>query len=203
MSARLTACVAAIGALIAIGGAAASGAPEKAAGLKPAASFASIGDPKARSLALFAEVGKVIQSPRCLNCHPAGDRPSQTDAMRPHMPWVVRSEGGIGAPGLRCVTCHHDSNFDAAGVPGNPKWALAPIEMAWQGRTLGQICRQIKDPAKNGGRTMAQLIDHMAHDELVGWGWHPGGHRTPAPGTQAEFGLLFKAWAESGAVCPA
>jgi hypothetical protein len=43
----------------------------------------------------------------------------------------------------------------------------------------------------------------MAEDSLVGWGWHPGAGRAPAPGTQAEFGALIKAWADSGAACPA
>jgi len=171
--------------------------------LRPVAAFAAIKDPKARSVALFAEAGKVIQHPRCLNCHPATERPTQTDAMRPHEPLVVRGDGGIGAAGLRCITCHHNANFDPAGVPGNPKWALAPPEMAWQGKSLGDICRQIKDPNRNGGRSMAELVHHMAEDELVGWGWHPGGKRTPAPGTQAEFGALIKAWADSGAYCPA
>ena len=170
--------------------------------LKPASDFIGIKDPKARSLALFAEVGKVIQHPRCLNCHPRTDRPTQTDAMRPHMPWVVRGDG-IGAPGLHCFTCHHAENFDPANVPGNPKWMLAPPEMAWQGKTLGQICLQLKDKKRNGNRTMAELEEHMATDDLVGWGWHPGGNRTPAPGTQAQFGELFKAWVESGAQCPA
>lgn len=205
MSARLTLAAAVLIAAASIG-AAASSAPDKtpAAGtLKPVTAFASIKDKQARSIALFGEVGKVIQSPRCLNCHPAGDRPTQTDAMRPHMPWVTRAGTGMGAPGLRCQTCHHDKNFDVAGVPGNPKWQLAPIEMAWQGKTLGQICRQIKDPEKNGGRDMAALTEHMASDELVGWGWHPGGKRTPAPGTQKQFGDLFKAWVASGASCPA
>jgi len=75
--------------------------------------------------------------------------------------------------------------------------------MAWQGKSLGDICRQIKDTNRNGGRSMAELVHHMAEDELVGWGWHPGGKRTPAPGTQAEFGALIKAWADSGAYCPA
>lgn len=177
--------------------------PALAKTLQPISAFAGIKDGKARSIALFGEVGKVIQHPRCLNCHPAGDRPTQTDMMRPHMPWVVRGDGGIGASGLRCITCHHDSNFDPAGVPGNPKWALAPPEMAWQGKTLGDICRQIKDKGRNGGRDMAALEEHMAKDDLVGWGWHPGGNRTPAPGTQAQFGALFKAWVDSGAVCPA
>ena len=178
-------------------------APRLATTLKPVAAFSRIADRRARSLALFAEVGKVVQHPRCLNCHPATERPTQTEAMHPHMPMVVRGDGGMGAPGLRCIACHHDRNVDSAGVPGNPKWSLAPVEMAWQGRTLGQICQQLKDPARNGGKTMPQMIDHMAHDELVGWGWHPGGKRVPAPGTQAQFGALFKAWAGSGAYCPA
>jgi hypothetical protein len=137
-----------------------------------------------------------------MNCHPATERPTQTDAMRPHMPLVVRADG-IGAPGMHCFTCHHAKNFDPANVPGNPKWMLAPPEMAWQGKTLGQICVQLKDKERNGGRDMAALEEHMATDDLVGWGWHPGGNRTPAPGTQAQFGALFKAWAQSGAHCPA
>ncbi|BBD98415.1 hypothetical protein SAMIE_1019160 [Sphingobium amiense] len=171
--------------------------------LRPASDFAAIADPAQRSLALFGEVGKVLQHPRCMNCHPATDRPTQTDAMRPHMPGVVGAEGGIGAPGLHCNACHQQENYDVAGVPGNPKWALAPAEMAWQGKTIGEICRQIKDPERNGGRDMAALQEHMATDELVGWGWHPGGDRTPVPGTQAQFGILFKAWVDSGAHCPA
>ena len=156
-----------------------------------------------RAVALFQEAGKVIQSPRCMNCHPATERPTQTDRMRPHQPLVVRGEGGVGAAGgLACGTCHHEANFDPAGVPGNPAWALAPAEMAWQGKTLGQICVQIKDKDRNGGKDMAALIKHMAEDGLVGWAWSPGAGRTPAPGTQKQFGDLIKAWASAGADCP-
>jgi hypothetical protein len=171
--------------------------------LKSVDSFRSIASKDARSIALFFEAGKVIQSPRCMNCHPATERPTQGDRMTPHQPLVIRGEAGMGAPGgLNCTTCHHAENFDPAGVPGNPKWSLAPAEMAWQGKSLGQICEQIKDPARNGGKDMAALIDHMANDELVGWGWNPGRGRTPAPGTQKQFGELFKAWADAGAACP-
>lgn len=170
--------------------------------LRPAATFATITDPAARSVALFEEAGRVILHPRCMNCHPRTDRPTQTDAMRPHMPWVTRGPDDAGARTLRCATCHHDANFAASGVPGNPKWKLAPVEMAWQGKTLGQICRQILDPARaHMGRE--ELLRHMAEDELVGWAWHPGGKRTPAPGTQAQFGAIIKAWLETGGKCPA
>jgi hypothetical protein len=171
--------------------------------LKPVSDFDGIADKSKRAVALFEEAGKVIQSPRCLNCHPATERPTQTDAMRPHQPLVIRGEAGMGAPGgLVCTTCHHDANFDPAGVPGNPVWHLAPAEMAWQGKPLGQICVQIKDRARNGGKDMAALITHMAEDPLVGWGWNPGAGRTPAPGTQKQFGELIKAWADAGATCP-
>lgn len=171
--------------------------------LQPVSAFAGIKDKNERSVALFQEAGKVIQSPRCMNCHPATERPTQTDRMQPHQPLVVRGDGGMGAPGgLVCSTCHHETNFDPAGVPGNPKWALAPVEMAWQGKSLGQICVQIKDKERNGGRDMAALIKHMSEDDLVGWAWHPGAGRTPAPGSQQQFGALIKAWAEAGANCP-
>jgi len=156
----------------------------------------------ARADSLFVEMGKVLQHPRCVNCHPAGDRPLQTDSMRLHEPMVVRGADGRGAPGMRCETCHHMANFDPAHVPGHPNWHLAPIEMAWQGKTLAQICEQIKDPRRNGGKTIAQIVRHLGEDSLVGWGWAPGVGRTPAPGTQKELGALAKAWADAGAHCP-
>jgi hypothetical protein len=184
-------------------GSVASLASAPSAPLKSASEFAGIADTTERSRALFTEAGKVIQSPRCQNCHPKGERPTQDDDMHPHLPLVVRGVDDHGAIAMRCSTCHQASNFEPAAVPGAPKWHIAPIEMAWQGMSLGQICEQIKDPARNGKRTLAAIHDHMAHDELVGWGWHPGGTRTPAPGTQKQFGELIAAWIQTGAACPA
>jgi hypothetical protein len=177
--------------------------PAKASELRPASDFAAIADQRARAVALFQEAGKVLQHPRCVNCHPAGDSPHQTDRMRLHQPLVVRGTDGHGAPTLACNTCHGPANFDPARVPGHPEWHLAPISMAWEGRSLGQICEQIKDPARNGGRDMAALLHHMGEDTLVGWGWSPGAGRTPVPGTQARFGEIMRAWADAGAACPA
>jgi hypothetical protein len=190
-------------AIIAVGMAVSAAQPDPAQSLKSVQSFASIADDKQRSLALFQEVGKVITHARCMNCHPAGDRPFQGDDGHPHMPLVVRGVDNFGAIGMRCTTCHGPANFDPGGVPGNPVWHLAPIEMAWVGKSLGQICEQIKDPNRNGGKSMDELLHHMAEDSLVGWGWNPGVGREPAPGTQKEFGALFKAWIDTGAVCPA
>jgi hypothetical protein len=173
-----------------------------AADLRPADAFASVGDRTERSRTLFAEAGKVIQHPRCLNCHPVGERPTQGIDMHPHSPLVVRGSDDKGAIGMRCTTCHQDANFDPSSVPGHPLWHVAPKSMAWQQRSLAQICEQVKDPRKNGGKTLAQLHEHMAHDTLVGWAWRPGGTREPAPGTQEQFGALIAAWIESGAACP-
>jgi hypothetical protein len=60
-----------------------------------------------------------------------------------------------------------------------------------------EICEQIKDPARNGGHDMAFIVDHMAHDSLVGWGGTRMRPR-PVPGTQAQFGEIIKAWADTG-----
>lgn len=170
--------------------------------LRTVAEFAAIADLDQRSIALFEEAGRVIQHPRCMNCHPRTDRPTQTDAMRPHRPWVSRGPDGAGESALRCSTCHGATNFESSGVPGNPMWMLAPIEMAWQGKTLGGICRQLLDPARSH-MSRKELLQHMSEDALVGWAWHPGGGRKPAPGTQAEFGAIIKAWLDTGGKCPA
>jgi len=74
--------------------------------------------------------------------------------------------------------------------------------MAWEGKSVSEICRQIKDPARNGGRTLALLHEHIAKDDLVAWAWTPGEGRMPAPGTQEQLGALIQAWIDSGAECP-
>ncbi|MDB4989157.1 MAG: hypothetical protein JWN04_4335, partial [Myxococcaceae bacterium] len=111
----------------------ASAAPK--ASLRTPQSFASIADASARSRALFVEAGKVIQHPRCVNCHPSGEQPTQGNG-EPHLPAVVRGDDGYGATALRCPTCHQAENYAASGVPGHPKWHTAPLSMAWQGKTL-------------------------------------------------------------------
>lgn len=173
--------------------------------LKPVSSFDSIEDETERSEALFAELSKVLLHPRCVNCHPAGDQPLQGH-FEPHEPPVWRGEGGEGAVGMHCGTCHTNDNVDfggdPGGVPGAPHWSLAPKYTAWEGKSASYICEQIQDPERNGGMDHEALILHMEDDPLVAWGWDPGGDREPAPGTQAEFAELVKAWIASGAACP-
>ena len=169
----------------------------------PPESFSGITDEAKRSAALFTELGKILTSPHCVNCHPAGNRPRQGDDSHSHQPPVERGADGLGLPAMRCSSCHQTANFDPGRVPGNPHWHLAPLEMAWEGKTVGEICLQIKDPARNGGRSVNNLIDHIGKDTLVGWAWAPGFGRSPAPGTQQIAGALVEAWVRTGAVCPA
>jgi hypothetical protein len=174
--------------------------------LKPPSEFQSIANQADRSRAIFAEIGKVLTHPRCMNCHPAGEHPLQGADHHEHRPVVWRSDTGhFGTP---CGECHTEKNVtlhEAAGyqsIPGHPRWSVAPLSMAWEGKSLGDICRQLKDTARNGGRDLALLQEHVAKDDLVAWGWSPGAGREPAPGSQQAAGDLMQAWIDSGAECP-
>jgi hypothetical protein len=190
-----------IGAVMAV--CAAHGASERASNaLAPPENFYAIPDLRQRSVALFTELGKVLRHPRCINCHPAGDHPRQGDAGRPHQPPVERGADGFGLPAMRCPICHQHANFEPARMPGRPQWHLAPREMGWEGKTLAEICLQLKDPERNGGRRLDDLVQHIGRDTLVGWAWAPGFGREPAPGTQERAGALAEAWVKTGAACP-
>jgi hypothetical protein len=177
-----------------------SGSAQPSNTLQPPSAFAVISDPAERSRAIFSEMAKVLTNPRCMNCHPATNRLLQGNDKHPHWPVATRD--------TPCVTCHTDRNFTLhegasyRSIPGHPRWMAAPIEMAWEGKSVGEICRQIKDPDLNGGRNLSLLHEHLAHDDLVAWGWQPGAGRDPAPGSQALLGELVQAWIDTGALCP-
>jgi hypothetical protein len=177
-----------------------TGSAQPANELQPPSAFGAISDPGERSRAIFGEVAQVLTHPRCMNCHPATDRVLQGNDNHPHQPVATRQ--------TPCVTCHTDRNFTLQerasyrSIPAHPRWMAAPIEMAWEGKSVGDICRQIKDPDRNGGRNLSLLHEHLAHDDLVAWGWQPGEGREPAPGSQALLGELVQAWIDAGAQCP-
>ena len=157
------------------------------------------------SRAAFLQVYRVLTSPRCQNCHPAGDAPLQGDDSHVHLQNVKRGKDGRGVYGMRCDTCHQAKNLSGEHMPpGNPKWSLPLPEqkMVFVGRSPGELCRQLKDPQQNGGRSLAALLDHVANDDLVGWGWNPGDGRSLPPLSRVETAAQMKVWAESGAACP-
>ena len=76
----------------------------------------------------FATVQKVLQHPRCQNCHIPGDAPLQFDDGQPHAQGILRGPDGKGAPGLPCSSCHGTENppesYGPHAPPGAPGWAL-------------------------------------------------------------------------------
>jgi hypothetical protein len=181
-----------------------------AASVRVRAGVASGAKPDAKpdaeaSRAAFLQVYRVLTSPRCQNCHPAGDAPLQGDDSHVHIQNVKRGPDGHGLYGMRCDTCHQAANLPGAHMPpGNPKWSLPPakMKMVFVGRPAGELCRQIKDPKQNGGRSLDALMDHIANDDLVGWGWNPGDGRTLPPLTRPETVAQLKIWIDGGAACP-
>jgi hypothetical protein len=159
----------------------------------------------AASAKAFLEIHKVFTSPRCQNCHPAGDAPLQGDDSHVHLQNVKRGKDGHGVTAMRCETCHQTSNLAGDHMPpGNPKWSLPSPEhkMVFVGRTPAELCRQLKDPKQTGGRSLQQLLEHVADDELVAWGWNPGDGRALPPLSRSDTVAQMKIWIDGGAACP-
>jgi hypothetical protein len=154
------------------------------------------------SVTYFLKMAAVMQHPRCINCHPRGDQPTQGMDMHTHLMNVWRGPDNHGAVAMKCATCHGPENNPNSRVPGAPSWGLAPKSMGWVGLNARELCQAIKDPKKNHGKTLEQLIHHNGEDKLVSWAWNPGLGREPAPGTQKEFGENTRKWIETGAFCP-
>lgn len=142
-------------------------------------------------------IGPVVTFHRCVNCHRAGDSPTQGDDRHTHVPAVTRQTD--------CRQCHGNQNGATAGSPPGAfgHWRMPPPSFAFAGKSAEQICRQIKDPAQNGGRSLEQLREHVKFDEIVRWAWSPGPGRTPAPHTWEIVALgAFVQWVRAGAACP-
>jgi len=158
-------------------------------------------DSRARSEAAFRRIAGVLRDPRCMNCHTVTEFPRQGDDRHPHIMNVLRGDADHGVPGQRCSTCHQAAN-QVNGIPGAPNWGLAPLSMGWEGLNDHQLAEAIKDPVRNGGRTLARIQEHMAHDVLVSWAWNPGAGRRSPSISQAELGRLVQEWIDTGAVSP-
>ena len=157
-----------------------------------------------KNLQAFRAVASVLTSPRCLNCHSSNDGPLQGDDNHPHAMNVKRGVDGKGSPALRCFACHQTENGKAPhSPPGAADWQLPPpkMPMAWKGLSIGELCRTLKDPAKNGNRSLQDLIPHM-DTSLVRWAWNPGPGRTVPPLSHDEFVSRLKEWIDAGAACP-
>src|SRR5690349_20646317 len=84
-------------------------------------------------VAAFETIRAVLQSPRCVNCHPAGDVPLQGDDSHPHEPPIQRGIDGRGVAGLHCSACHGKANppasYGSHVPPGvSSDWRLPPAD---------------------------------------------------------------------------
>jgi hypothetical protein len=160
---------------------------------------------KAASQKAFLAVYDVLMSPRCMNCHPKGDVPLQGDDSHLHTQGVIRGTDGKGVYAMKCTNCHQPKNTPGLHMPpGNPKWHLPPadMKMVFEGKTPKELAAQLKDPERNGHKSMAEIVDHISHDALVLGGWNPGDGRKKPPLTHAQFEKEFRDWVKNGAFLP-
>lgn len=175
-------------------------------GGKPVRSVDSQPSGETESIRAFVAVASVLTSPRCLNCHIPGDSPLQGDEGRPHNMNVRRGPDGRGTPAMRCSNCHQEQNSQQLHAPpGAPGWRLPSpsTPLTWKGLSIGGICRSVKDPNTNGGKSPAQLIEHVRDDHFVNWAWNPGPGRTIPPLSHEQFVEKVTEWINKGAACPA
>jgi hypothetical protein len=161
--------------------------------------------PTPTALRAWSTIYGVLQHPRCMNCHPAGDAPLQGDQSAVHAQNVKRGSDGKGLFALRCDACHQTQNLPGAHLPpGAPNWHLPRSDMSlvFEGRSSTDLCRQLRDPARNGGMTPEQLLAHVEKDPLVLWGWSPGEGRAPVPTSHAEFVQAMRTWVGASCGCP-
>jgi|TARA_B110000908_G_scaffold162252_1_gene207462 hypothetical protein len=153
---------------------------------------------------------EVTSHPRCANCHVGpSERPMWSGPAygktRAHGMNVMAGESRIGAETIQCSTCHayregvNDIPHAAPQVAMN--WQLAPIEADWFGKSSQEICAQLRDPERNGGRTMIELAEHLNHDLILHWAWNPGGGRQPAPYSLQEHIDDLLIWGVAGFPC--
>ena len=152
----------------------------------------------------FEQIVSVLRNARCMNCHSSGDFPRQGDDSHPHTMQIRRGPEGRGVNAVQCSTCHQEHNTPGLHTPpGAPGWHLPSPEMPmiWEGLTDRQLCELLKDPGRNGHRTVQQIVEHMS-TPLVLWAWHPGEGREPVPMPQNKFLAEVRDWAKAGAACP-
>ncbi len=158
----------------------------------------------AASVKAFQQVYRVLMSPRCMNCHPAGDIPLQGEDSHLHAMLPKRGLEGKGVSAMKCMNCHQQTNTPGLNTPpGNPNWHLPPanMKMVFEGRSAHELAKQLVDPKQNGNKDLKKLIEH-ADDGLVKAGWNPGEGRKLPPLSHAEFKKAWITWLTTGAYAP-
>jgi mono/diheme cytochrome c family protein len=156
------------------------------------------------SVKAFMQVYKVLMSPACMNCHPAGDAPLQGLDGHPHTMNVKRGKDGTGLYAVKCSNCHQPQNTPGLHTPpGSPDWQLPPenMKMIFQGRTPHQLALQLMNYSQNGHKNKEQLIAH-ARTALVKKGWDLGEGRIQPPMSYSAFVSVWDEWINKGGYAP-
>ena len=165
-----------------------------------------------QGLEAWARIYEVASHPRCSNCHvgatgiPMWSGPSY-GRTRPHGMNIQGGESRMGVETLVCSTCHAVSVTGGNDAPHMApqvamSWQLAPVEAEWFGKSSVDVCNQLRDPDRNGGRDYLDLASHLDHDLILHWAWNPGGGREPAPYSLQEHVNDVLAWGVAGYPCP-
>lgn len=177
----------------------------------PAAGSVSVEEGRAA----FDRMYDVVTHPRCANCHVGAENVPMwyggaEGPAQPHGMNINAGESRIGAETLPCATCHRVNetldNDPHAPPQAGLEWRLAPVEFEWFGKSPAEICAQLSDPDRNGGRDALGLAEHLVEDAghrgFVLWGWQPGGGREPAPYSLQQHVNDVLAWGAAGQPCP-
>lgn len=165
---------------------------------------------RADGLDAWARIYKVASHPRCANCHVGpSTRPMWSGPAygrtRVHGMNIDAGESRMGVETLPCATCHVEratlNDVPHAAPQVAAAWRLAPVEADWFGKSSDEICNQLRDPERNGGRTAHEIAEHLDHDVILHWAWNPGGGREPAPYSLQEHVNDVLAWGAAGQPC--
>jgi len=162
-------------------------------------------DPAVASQEAFLHAYAVFMHPRCMNCHPAGDRPLVGEDSHVHPQNVQRGPDGMGLYALKCASCHQARNLPGENMPpGSRNWHLPPPEtpMVFEGKSPRALALQFRDKQETGGKSVEEILVHVETDSLVKGGWDPGEGRSKPPMSHAEFVACVREWVANGAVPP-
>ncbi|WP_163851387.1 hypothetical protein [Pseudooceanicola aestuarii] len=170
---------------------------------------------RAEGLAAMARIHEVTTHPRCANCHTGPENipmwyGGAAGPARPHGMNITAGDSRMGVETLPCTTCHRTSDHLRSGLNAPPHagldWQLAPVEFEWFEKSAAEICAQLADPDRNGGRDWMGLAEHLVEDAghrgFVLWGWNPGGGREPAPYDLQSHVDDVLIWGVAGQPCP-
>lgn len=167
-------------------------------------------------LEAWDRIFEVFTHPRCINCHVGADNAPlwRTELSRDdvaHGMAINADASRIGARTVLCSACHQLSakpnTVPRAAPHTGMVWRLAPLGFQWVDKDSREICLQVRDPERNGGRDAQGLIEHILHDAsvvgFIAWSYDPGPGRAPAPGSLQSHLEDMATWTAAGMPCPA